>query len=40
MNVLYQVKHKIIQASIARRFPLLNFGIKGFMNEEDSFFIC
>ena len=39
MNLLNQVKHKIIQASIAKRFPLLNFGIKGFMSEEDSYFL-
>ena len=39
MNLLNQVKHKVIQASIAKRFPLLNFGIKGFMSEEDSYFL-
>jgi len=39
MYLLNQVKHKIIQASIAKRFPLLNFDIKGFMSEEDSYFL-
>jgi hypothetical protein len=34
MNLLNQVKHKIIQASIAKRFPIINFGIKGFMSKE------
>jgi hypothetical protein len=39
MNVLNSFKHKIVQASIAKRFPLMNFGIKGFMSEEDSYFL-
>lgn len=39
MNLLKQIKHKIIQTSIAKRFPLLNFVIKGFMSEEDSYFL-
>jgi predicted O-methyltransferase YrrM len=32
-------KHKVIQMSVSKRFPLENANVKGFMNEEDSFFL-
>ena len=39
MKLLNEVKHKVIQSSVAKRFPLENSKIKGFMSEEDSYFL-
>lgn len=39
MNLLNRAKHKVVQTSVAKRFPLENSKIKGFMSEEDSFFL-
>ena len=39
MKLINLAKHKVVQASVAKRFPLENANIKGFMSEEDSYFL-
>jgi hypothetical protein len=38
-NPIYISKHKIKQKSVSKSLPLMNSHIKGFMSEEDSFFL-
>jgi predicted O-methyltransferase YrrM len=39
MHLTNLVKEKVVQKAVRLRFPLENFGIKGFMSEEDSYFL-